>query len=146
MYRHYLADILATIHTGYVAVVVFGLVFILVGHALGWKWVGNRWFRLVHLGMIVGVVLRTLLWDECPLTWWEYDLRGGFAPENFQGTAFGKLMHDVISPDFPLWVFHVVYAAFAALVIATLWVVPVRWKPSQSQAPPPELDAARRSA
>src|SRR5262245_34129218 len=70
-----LADITAGVHLAYVACVVFGLLLIVVGHFRGWKWVHNRWFRAIHLLMIVGVVIRTLVWTECPLTWWERDLR-----------------------------------------------------------------------
>lgn len=133
-----LADIVAAIHVGYVACVVFGLLLILAGRWLGWNWVSNRWFRLAHLAMIVGVVLRAIVWTECPLTWWERDLRGGFAPENFVGAPVGKFLHDLIHPEFPHWVFFTVYAAFALLVIAAFWVAPVNWRP----APPRPADAA----
>ncbi|MFO0843230.1 MAG: DUF2784 family protein, partial [Gemmataceae bacterium] len=108
----------------------FGLILILVGKALGWQWVSNRWFRAVHLAMIVGVIIRAFIWEECPLTWWERDLRGGFEPEHFTGWPVGKVLHDLIHPDLPMWVFPVVYVFFGLLVLAAFWVVPVNWKGS----------------
>ena len=36
---------------------LLGLVLTLLGKALGWRWVSNRWFRTIHLMKILGVVL-----------------------------------------------------------------------------------------
>ncbi|MFO0878495.1 MAG: DUF2784 family protein [Gemmataceae bacterium] len=124
-----LADLVVAIHVAYVAFVFFGLIGILVGHALGWTWVRHRGFRLVHLAMIVGVVLRSALWNECPLTWWERDLRELAGQVEFEGSPIGKVLHDLIHPDLPLWVFPVIYSLFGGLVVATLWLVPVQWRP-----------------
>ena len=129
-----LADLLAALHLAYVAVVVLGLVLIWSGGLLGWKWVGNRWLRLCHLGLIVAVVVRALIWPECPFTVWERDFRilaGQVDAEGYltyEGSPIGKLLHDLIHPPLPLWVFPVVYIAFAALVLGSFWAVPVRWR------------------
>lgn len=131
-----LADLVAALHVAYVACVVFGLVLILVGRGLGWSWISNRWFRSLHLAMIVGVVLRALIWTECPLTWWERDLRGGFEPEHFEGSPVGKFLHDLIHPDLPLWVFPIVYIVFAVLILSTFWLAPVNWRSHQSTTEP----------
>src|SRR4051794_7360470 len=120
-----LADFIAAVHFGYVFFVLFGLILTLVGHAAGWKWVNNRWFRIVHLGMILGVVARTLIWSICPLTWWEEDLRALAGQVNFEGSPVGWFFHAAIHPDLPLWVFPRVYACFALLVVLSLWLVPV---------------------
>jgi hypothetical protein len=69
MAYRFLADVVAGIHVAYVLAVVLGLVLTLVGRLLGWQWVANRWFRGVHFVLIAGVVARTLVWTECPLTW-----------------------------------------------------------------------------
>src|SRR5262245_46781850 len=100
-----LADLMAGLHVAYVAVVVFGLALSLVGKALGWGWVGNRWFRLIHLAMIVGVVIRAVIWDDCPLTWWEADLRALAAEQGTTGSRLGLFLHDLIHPTaLPTWV------------------------------------------
>lgn len=124
----FLADLIAGLHVGYVAAVVIGLVLTLLGGALGWRWVRNRWFRAVHLAMIVGVVIRAAMWEECPLTWWERDLRVLAGQVDFVGSPVGRVLHDLIHPDYPIEVFLPVYAGFAVLIVATLWLVPVDWK------------------
>jgi len=134
-----LADMLTGIHVAWVAAVVFGLLLVLVGWALGWKWVRNRWFRSIHLAMIVLVVLRTTVWAECPLTWWERDLRvmAGQKLDEYGLVIFeddwtvGKILHNSIHPDLPLWVFPPVYATFGLLVVGALWLVPVDWRRQQ---------------
>src|SRR5262249_11268514 len=63
-----LADLIVAIHVGYVGVVVFGLLAILIGGPLGWRWVRNPWFRVIHLLMIL-IVATEAIWDiTCPLT------------------------------------------------------------------------------
>ena len=126
----FLADLVAGLHVSSVLAVVLGLVVILAGGMLGWRWVRNRWFRLAHLTMIVGVVIRAAIWRECPLTWWERDLR---VLAGTEATGVGKVLHDLIHPELAWWVFPIVYAAFAVLVIAAFWFVPVRWRRTQTQ-------------
>ena len=44
VYR-FLADAVLAVHFAYVAFVVLGMAAILLGIALGWRWVRNFWFR-----------------------------------------------------------------------------------------------------
>src|SRR4051812_35104088 len=105
----FLADLMAGLHVGYVLAVVLGLLVTLAGGMLGWQWVRNRWFRMAHLTMIVGVVIRAAIWRECPLTWWERDLRELAGQVNFEGSVVGKFLHDLIHPELAWWVFPIVY-------------------------------------
>ena len=141
-----LADIVVSLHVGYVACVVFGLALILVGKARGWRWTTNRWFRLVHLAMIAGVVLRAALWEECPLTWWERDLRVAAGQVNadgevtFVGSPVGKVLHDLIHPDtqtVPTWVYLPLYSTFGLLILGAFWLSPVNWRPRRDGPPGP---------
>src|SRR5262249_47003593 len=90
-----MADILVTVHVAFVAFVLLSLPLILLGGALGWGWVRNFWFRVIHLVSIAfgagGGVGATVYawsdeeaawkeeearwWVECPLTTWERDYR-----------------------------------------------------------------------
>ncbi len=70
-----LADLIVVFHASYVSFVVLGLVAILVGAALHWRWVRNFWFRIAHLAAIGVVVLESLAGIPCPLTVWESQLR-----------------------------------------------------------------------
>src|SRR5262249_25083512 len=99
----------------------------------GWKWVSNRWFRGIHLAMILLVVARTTVMDFCPLTTWEAQFRELGLQQGYGPTAFGQAMHDAIHPpqDIPVRIYHLIYAIFAALVLATLWLVPVNWRPKR---------------
>jgi hypothetical protein len=128
MVYRWLADLLVAFHVGYVLFVVGGLLAVLVGGARGWKWVHNRWFRGVHFLMIAVVAFEAIADLQCPLTSWEAGLRrlGG---ETVSDASFiGRMMHALIFLDLPAWVFNVVHVAFALLVLATFWLVPVHWR------------------
>ena len=47
-----LADGVLVLHFLIVAFIVIGLVLILAGGMLSWRWIGNLWFRLLHLAAI----------------------------------------------------------------------------------------------
>lgn len=48
-----MADIVVTLHAGYIAIVVVGLGLILVGSFAEWHWVRNFYLRVAHLAMIL---------------------------------------------------------------------------------------------
>jgi hypothetical protein len=138
----YLADVIAVLHGAYVLCVVLGLVAILVGRALGWEWVRNRWFRIAHLTLIAVVVARALIWTSCPLSWWEKDLRklGGQVDEegvvNYEGHRIGQFFHNAIHPEdvpewnirFAPWFLPTAYTLFGLLILGTFWIAPVNWR------------------
>ena len=121
-----LADLVVFAHFAYVLFVVLGLVAILVGLAMRRAWARNFWFRSIHLGMIVVVVLEAILGITCPLTTLENALRrlGGQEPD-----ALGfidRWLHAIMFFRAPAWVFAVLYAAFGAAVLATFLIAPPR--------------------
>lgn len=124
----WLADFVVAVHVAYVACVVFGLLLVLAGRAFGWDWVRNRWFRGIHLAMILIVVARTTILTDCPLTSWEDDLREWGGQADLEASRVGYYLHLVIHPGLPTWVFPPVYVLFGMLVVATLWIVPVAWR------------------
>jgi hypothetical protein len=132
MFYRWMADLTVALHVAYVACVLLGLVVILVGRALGWRWVGNRWFRSVHLFLIVAVVVRALLTPVCPLTTWELDFVARARQQGVERSSVGLFLHSLIHPSLPLWVFLLVYILFALLVVAAFWLVPVRWRPGKA--------------
>ena len=129
----FLADLIAVLHFGYVAVVVLGLFVILIGGLLQWQFIRNFWFRAIHLTMISIVVILTLLGIMCPLTVWEHDLRVAAGQPNVaDGSFVARLVHQVIFYDFPPMVFSVIYCLFGLAVLASWWLYPPdfpRWKP-----------------
>jgi hypothetical protein len=137
MFYRLLADGVVAIHAGYVLFVVFGLLAIYLGRLLGWQWVHNRWFRCIHFLMIAIVAFEAIGGIDCPLTSWETALRRLAGEEVSDATFVGRMMHQLIIYDLPTWVFNVLHVSFALIVLATFWLVPVRWHPHKE--PPPQL-------
>ncbi|HKY02903.1 MAG TPA: DUF2784 domain-containing protein [Burkholderiales bacterium] len=116
------ADLLLALHFGFVAFVVGGLLFILVGALLDWQWIRNPLFRYAHLAAIVFVAAEALVGMACPLTVWEDRLRGTATDQSFIERWLGRALYY----DFPAWVFTLAYVSFAALVAYVLWRIPPR--------------------
>jgi hypothetical protein len=129
MLYQWAADGVAAIHVAWVLTVLVGLILFLIGGLRGWVWVRSPWVRGVHLAMILLVIARALVWsNECPLTTWEHTLREWGGQEDFEGSPVGWFLHQIIHPPLPTEVFPIIYVAFGVLVIATLWLVPIRWR------------------
>ena len=119
-----LADIIAIIHLGYVVFVILGFILILMGIALGWKWVRNLWFRIAHLAAIAGVALEAILGVNCPLTVLEFSLRYGVSLSSRRVSFVGELVGSVLYYDAPAWLFTIIYVGFALLVAITFVLAP----------------------
>ena len=132
-----LADIVVAIHVIYVGFLVFGLAAILVGYARGWRWVRNRYFRILHLAAIAFVCLESIVGIDCPLTTLENGLRLGAGQRGYGGDFIGYWLDRLIFYNFPPSVFMIVYLAFGALVLITLWLVPIRWSALSTNRLPP---------
>jgi hypothetical protein len=130
-----LADLIVAIHVAYVGYIVVGQLAIMVGALRGWQWIHNRWFRATHLLAITIVALGALFGIACPLTVWEDELRRAAGEDVGAGTFVGRLLDRLIFYELPPWVFTTIYVAFALVVLASLFSVPVRWR-SRSSSPP----------
>lgn len=122
------ADTVLAVHCAIVVFITAGLPLIWIGAALHWSWVRIRWLRALHLGAIGLVALESLAGIACPLTVWEAALRQRQPPEGF----IQQWVEHALFYDFPLWVFTLGYALFAAAVAATWWAVPPRATSSRS--------------
>lgn len=116
----YLADTVVVIHASYIGFVILGLLAILLGVMLRWKWVRNFWFRMIHFVMIGVVVAQALLGIICPLTTLEKHLRLKGGGEVYSGSFVGHWVHELMFYQGPQWVFTVCYCLFGAVVLATL--------------------------
>jgi hypothetical protein len=125
---HLLADLVVIFHAAYVGFVVFGLVAILAGFAIGWEWVRNLTFRATHLAAIALVCVEALTGAMCPLTTLEDYLRqkGGETP--YPGDFIGYWAHNLIFYDAPFWVFTVIYLIFGGLVVLVFILAPPRFR------------------
>ncbi len=129
------ADGLLLIHTLFIAFVVLGLLFIIIGLIREWRWVRNPWFRFIHLGAIGIVVLQAWLNVICPLTIWENNLREKAGEVTYAGSFIQHWLHKLIFYQAEAWVFTLCYTAFAALaVLAWCSGPPDIWGQSKNQS------------
>ena len=122
------ADMTVTLHLAYVAFVVLGLVAILAGYFRRWGWVRSRWFRGIHLAMILIVVVEAWAGGVCPLTRLEYALRKRAGQATYSGSFVANAVHDLLFFELPEWGFTIIYTAFGSLVLLTFWLVPAKWR------------------
>ncbi len=123
-----LAGGLVVLHSAIVLFVVGGELAILLGGWRGWRWVGNRWMRGIHLATIGVVALIAGMGELCPLTVWEIELRRRAGQESEMTSSVGRWLREFLYVDVPIWALAVSYVAFGLLVLASLYWVPVRWR------------------
>ena len=123
-----LADAIAVFHFAYVAFVVVGMVLIVVGIALRWRWVRNVYFRMAHFLMIAVVAAESLCRIVCPFTTWEDQLRMKSGGEVESGSFVGRWVHRLMFFEAPDWVFTLCYCLFGLAVLAALVLVPPNWR------------------
>jgi hypothetical protein len=118
----FLADMVVAFHVAYVAFVVVGQLLILLGWLLGWKWIRNFWFRLLHLLAIGIVAFESMATIVCPLTTLESYLREQAGQEVSEASFMGRFLHALIFHDYPQSYFDIGNVVFALLVILTFWL------------------------
>lgn len=120
-----LADIVLALHVMVVVFVIFGLLAVLLGGLVGWKWVRNPWFRLLHLACIVVVAAQAWAGVVCPLTILEMWLREQGGAAVYSGSFIAFWLDQLLYYDLPAWVFTTAYTVFGLLVLASwFWVKP----------------------
>jgi hypothetical protein len=130
------ADVIVVAHVTFVLGVLVAQVAVLLGWAMGWSWVCNFWFRLAHLLGIHLVASQAALAIHCPLTSWEFKLRGSKAEWEAltQASDLGRWSHQVLFHT-PGTILLVVYVAFTLAVLVTWLFVPPRWPWASAPAP-----------
>lgn len=121
-----LADTVLAVHVSVVVFVVMGLVLVLAGNRLNWRWVNNIWFRLAHLGAIGVVVAEAWLGVVCPLTTLEMWLRSKAGVVGYRGSFIEHWLQQILYYDAPAWVFVTAYTLFGLLVVVAWWRFPPR--------------------
>jgi glucan phosphoethanolaminetransferase (alkaline phosphatase superfamily) len=120
------ADALLVGHILFVVFVILGLVLIIVGKLVAWSWVRNPWFRSAHLAAIAVVVLQSWIGIICPLTTWEMALRERAGEAAYAGSFISHWLESLLYYRAPAWIFVVCYTTFAAIVVASWFLVPPR--------------------
>lgn len=119
------ADIVLVLHFFFFLFCAGGEAAILAGALLKFGWIRNRAFRIIHLAAVVTVGIEGAVGFLCPLTSWEYALRraAGQSVES-EIPLVPRIIRALLFHDFPPWVFTLLYIGFAALVLATYFLVP----------------------
>ena len=121
-----LADIVLMLHFGVVLFVVGGLLAVLLGNALHWRWVNQLWFRWLHLAAIAYVVVQSWLGLTCPLTTLESWLREQAGQVSYSKSFIEHWVQGLLFYEAPFWVFALIYTLFGALVLLSWWRFPPR--------------------
>lgn len=121
-----LADLVLALHVALVLFVVLGLVLVVVGNLLGWRWVNDLWLRLLHLATIGVVAAEAWLGIVCPLTTLEMWLRAQAHDTAYAGGFIEHWLQALLFWEGPPWVFALAYTAFGLAVAAAWWFFPPR--------------------
>lgn len=136
-----LADAVLVLHVGVAAFVVLGLLLIIVGNALHWRWVNSMAFRLAHLAAIAVVVAEAWLGITCPLTSLEMSLRSSAGAATYGGGFIEHWLGRLLYFEAPPWVFATAYSAFGFCVLASWRYFPPRRKSEGTKAVAGEVQA-----
>lgn len=121
-----LADLVLLLHLAVVLFVVGGLLLVIVGNRLRWRWVNALSFRLTHLAAIGIVVAQAWLGQACPLTTLEMWLRRQTGEATYGASFIEHWVQRLLYYEAPSWVFTLAYSLFALLVAAAWWYFPPR--------------------
>jgi hypothetical protein len=122
-----LANAVLVVHVGIAAFVVAGLLLVVAGNLLDWRWVNNASFRVAHLAAIGIVAAESWLGFVCPLTSLEMWLRSRAGEASYGGGFIEHWLQQLLYYSAPPWVFAAAYSVFALLVLATWWYFPPRF-------------------
>ena len=121
----FFADLVLLLHVLFVVFVVFGLLLIVLGKPLGWRWVRSPYFRSLHLMAIAVVAAQAWLGVVCPLTTLEMALRERGGGATYEGAFIAHWLESILYYQAPGWVFAVCYTLFGLLIVASwFWVKP----------------------
>ncbi|HKB55240.1 MAG TPA: DUF2784 domain-containing protein [Ramlibacter sp.] len=119
-----LADAVLGLHVAIVVFVVGGLVAVVIGNLLGWRWVNRFWLRLAHLAAISIVVAEAWFQAVCPLTTLEMWLRAQARASTYSGSFVEHWLQRLLYYDAPPWVFIAGYSLFGLAVATAWWLYP----------------------
>ena len=125
---HLLANLVAVVHIGYFLFIVLGTLAILCGPRLGWMWVRNLPFRLLHIAAVYVVLIEEVFRIDCPLSVVQWGLRsaGGGAQEATEG--LGGILDGLLFRTIPGWALDGLYWSTGVGLLVLLYFVPPNWR------------------
>jgi len=123
----FFANFILFVHICFVAIVIFGLIFVLIGVWRSWAWVYNPWFRWGHVLMICIVAVQSWFGITCPLTTFESYLRRLAGENQYHVSFIAYWMDKILFYQGPEWVFTLIYSLFFLLVLTSF----LKWPPKK---------------
>lgn len=124
-----LADAIVVVHLLVVLYMVLGLVLVLIGWPLRWRWIRNPGFRLTHLAIMGYIAFNALRGELCFLTIWESELRQAAGQRSDGEISFvGRLFRDALYVQVPQERLDRYYLFFGALVLISIVFVRPRFR------------------
>ena len=136
----FLANLVLETHVVFVAFVVLGLLLIVAGGYLNWRWIRNSWFRAIHLLGIAIVVAQTWLGIVCPLTILEMWLRREAGAVGYEGSFIRHWLQALLYYDAPASVFVVAHSVFGILVLLAMIKFPPNFLRGNNAIDPEQQD------
>jgi len=87
-----LADLMMLAHACFSLFLVLGLLMIMAGMVLDWRWTRSRTFRFLHLTATMLVVVRVLIGIPCPLS----TIENNFRDRTIARCPFGQPIHEAL--------------------------------------------------
>ena len=87
-----------------------------LGYFQKWKWVKNKYYRLIHLILMGIIFIETILGLMCPLTILENFLRNNIEINN----KITQIIHQIMYWDLPTYQFIILYL-LSLLYLIFLW-------------------------
>src|SRR4051794_29155226 len=88
-----LADLLMVLHAVFATFVLGGLLLIVLGTVLRWRWIRDRRFRVLHLMLTLMLLTRVWLGLPCPFSVGESALRREIVAPCPLGESFHTVFH-----------------------------------------------------
>ena len=96
--------------------IITSFIFIPLGYHKKWKWVKNKYYRLIHLVLMGIIFIETILGFMCPLTILENFLRNDIKINN----KITQIIHQIMYWDLPTYQFIILYL-LSLLYLIFLW-------------------------
>jgi len=130
-----LADVIVIIHLIVVIFMIGGVLGVLIGWPLGWRWIRNPWWRCAHIAIMGYIAFNAIRGELCFLTIWEADLRRDAGQIDADDLSFiGRVFRDMLYVEVPQKTLDVIYLVVAGLVLASVLLVRPEFR-SRSRKP-----------
>jgi hypothetical protein len=129
---HVLANVVAFLHLAYALFVILGTIAIVIGPSVGWQWIRNLPFRILHVAAVYVVLVEEVFGIQCPLNVLTWNLRTASGGPEEATDGLGGILDGLLYRTVPGWALDGMYWSLGAGLLVLLYVVPPRWRRTRS--------------